>query len=70
MNLLRLIDQYNRTRPAGEPWMTQASLAKAAGISATMVNLHIHGKRPISADHATRYARVLGVTVEDIREAA
>lgn len=70
MNLLKLIDRYNRTRPENTPWLNQAGLARRAGVSAAMVTLHIQGKRPISADHAARYARVLGVTVEDIREAA
>lgn len=70
MDLLALIDQYNRTRPEGAPWLNQARLAKAAHVSPATVTRHVKGTHPISDDHAVRYARVLGVTVEAIRAAA
>ena len=68
MNLLKLIDRYNRTRPENAPWLNQARLARLADVSASMVTLHIQGKRPISDDHAARYARVLGVSIDEVRD--
>lgn len=70
MDLLALIDQYNRTRPEGAPWLNQARLAKAAHVSPATVTRHVKGTHPVSEEHAHAYAGVLGVPVEAIRAAA
>jgi plasmid maintenance system antidote protein VapI len=72
MDLLTLIDQYNRTRPGDAEWLwlNQRRLALAAGVSPSLVTRHIQGKRRITRDVAERYARVLRVSIEEVLDEA
>jgi transcriptional regulator with XRE-family HTH domain len=67
--LLKLIDQYNRTRPEGEPPLNKTRLAEAAGISRPTLNAIEAGRigllRPVQS-----VADVLGVPVTELIDAA
>lgn len=49
-----------------EKKLTQNSLAERLGVSQTSINFLIHGKPP-SERLQKRFARALGVTVEELR---
>jgi DNA-binding XRE family transcriptional regulator len=65
------IDEFNRTkRQAGEPIMTQQRLADLTGVSRQSVNNHANGRNRPGALAVLAYARVLGVTVEELCDEA
>ena len=65
--LAHLIDEYNRTkRQAGEPVMTQGRLAQLVGVSRVTVSNHARGRSEPLVTTVLAYARVLGVTVEEL----
>jgi DNA-binding XRE family transcriptional regulator len=68
--MLRLafwIDEWNRTkRGRGEPILTQQRLADAVGVSRITVVNHANGHTRPTSDTLLAYARVLGVTVEEL----
>lgn len=67
MHLTDVIDEYNRTkRQRGEPVMTQGRLAELAGVSRATVNSHANGRNRPLMDTALAYARVLGVSIEEL----
>ncbi len=63
--LLDLIEQYNQTRPVGEPPLNKARLSEAAGISRPTLNSIEHGRIGLLRN-AQSVADILGVTVQEL----
>lgn len=53
-------------RAAGEKGWTQDWLADVTGIRRSTVNGNVTGRLPLGMTNAERYAKALGVTVEDL----
>ena len=46
--------------------MTQAELAKAAGVSENAISMMVKGKKVVSAEKLTAVEKILGVTHEEL----
>lgn len=63
--LLDLIEQYNQTRPDGEPPLNKSRLAEAAGISRPTLNAIERGRIGLLRN-AQSVADILGVSVQEL----
>jgi transcriptional regulator with XRE-family HTH domain len=69
MNLVELMDEYNRTkRQKGEPVMTQRRLAELTGVAEATVSRHVNGRTGVDLTQAAAYAKALGVPIEALIE--
>ena len=46
--------------------MTQAELAKAAGVSENAISMMVKGKKVVSAEKLTAVEKILGITHEEL----
>lgn len=67
--LLKLIDQFNETRPEGEPPLNKTRLAEAAGISRPTLNAIEQGKS-VTLASLRAVSEILGVNVQELIDAA